>query len=139
MLQTRPDTAAVGLGERPLRAAQEGVELLVSVHFDAFGDGVNPFENHGTHVFYNQAQSLDLARAIQRELLAELGLRDLGVSRRDLALVRPTWMPSILSESAFMMIPRNEAALRDPRVLDRIAAAHLRGIEAFLRGRAAAR
>lgn len=138
VLQTRPDTAAVGLGDRPLQATREDVDLLVSVHFDAFGDGVNPFENHGTHVFYNQAQSLDLARAVQRELLAELGLRDLGVSRRDLALVRPTWMPSILSESAFMMIPQNEAALRDPRVLDRIAAAHLRGIEAFLRARAAA-
>jgi N-acetylmuramoyl-L-alanine amidase len=138
VLQTRPDTAAVGLGDRPLQATREDVDLLVSIHFDAFGDGVNPFENHGTHVFYNQAQSLDLARAVQRELLAELGLRDLGVSRRDLALVRPTWMPSILSESAFMMIPQNEAALRDPRVLDRIAAAHLRGIESFLRARASA-
>ena len=78
VLQTRPDTAAVGLGQRPLQATEEGVHLLVSVHFDAFGDGVNPFENHGTHVFYNQAQSLDLARAVQRELLSELGLRDLG-------------------------------------------------------------
>lgn len=137
VLQTRPDEAPVGLGDRPLQATAEGVDLLVSVHFDAFGDGVNPFENHGTHVFYNQAQSLDLARAVQRELLAELGLRDLGVSRRDLALVRPTWMPSILSESAFMMIPRNEAALRQPDVLRRIAEAHVRGIEAFLRERAA--
>lgn len=138
VLLTRVDSSAVPLGDRPLRATREGVHLLVSIHMDAFGDGVNPFENHGTHVFYNQAQSLDLARAVQRELLAELGLRDLGVSRRDLALVRPTWMPSILSESAFMMIPQNEAALRNPEVLDRIADAHLRGIEAFLRARAAA-
>ena len=137
VLLTRVDSSAVPLGDRPLRATREGVHLLVSIHMDAFGDGVNPFENHGTHVFYNQAQSLDLARAVQRELLAELGLRDLGVSRRDLALVRPTWMPSILSESAFMMIPQNEAALRDPAVLERIADAHLRGIEAFLRARAA--
>lgn len=136
VLMTRTDDSPVPLGDRPLRAAEEGVDLLVSVHFDAFGDGVNPFENHGTHVFYNQAQSVDLARAVQRELLAELGLRDLGISRRDLALVRPTWMPSILTESAFMMIPQNEAALRDPEVLQRIAEAHLRGIEGFLRGRA---
>ena len=137
VLQTRPDAEPVALGDRPLRAATDGVDLLVSVHFDAFGDGVNPFENHGTHVFYNQAQSLDLARSIQRELLTELGLRDLGVSRRDLALVRPTWMPAILSESAFMMIPQNEAALRRPEVLLRIAEAHLRGIEAFLLDRSA--
>lgn len=136
VLMTRTDDTAVPLGDRPLRATEAGVDLLVSVHFDAFGDGVNPFENHGTHVFYNQAQSIDLARAVQRELLAELGLRDLGISRRDLALVRPTWMPSILTESAFMMIPQNEAALRDPQVLQRIAEAHLRGIERFLEGRA---
>lgn len=136
VLMTRTDDSAVPLGDRPLQAMAEGVDLLVSVHFDAFGDGVNPFENHGTHVFYNQAQSVELARAVQRELLAELALRDLGISRRDLALVRPTWMPSILTESAFMMIPQNEAALRDGEVLQRIADAHLRGIEGFLRGRA---
>lgn len=136
VLEIRPDMSPVALGTRPQMATDSSVHLLVSVHFDAFGDGVNPFENHGTHVFYNQPQSLDLARTIQRELLQELGLRDLGISRRDLALVRPTWMPSVLTESAFMMIPRNEAALRDPRVIQRIAEAHLRGIEAFLRQRA---
>lgn len=136
VLELRTDDTPVPLGDRPLRATEAGVDLLVSVHFDAFGDGVNPFENHGTHVFYNQSQSIDLARAVQRELLNELRLRDLGISRRDLALVRPTWMPSILTESAFMMIPQNEAALRDPAVLQRIAEAHMRGIEGFLRGRA---
>jgi N-acetylmuramoyl-L-alanine amidase len=37
------------------------------------------------------------------------------------------------------MVPQQEAALRDPAVQQRIAAAHLRGLEAFLRARAAAR
>lgn len=138
VLEIRPDTAAVGLGDRPLIAQDSSVHLLVSVHNDAFPDGVNPFENNGTHVFYNQAQSLDLAREIQEELLRALGLRDLGVSRRDLALVRPTWMPSVLTESTFMMIPEQEAALRNPEVQERIARAHLLGIEDFLRKRAAA-
>lgn len=138
VLEIRPDTAAVGLGVRPQMATDSSVHLLVSIHNDAFPDGVNPFLNAGTHVFYNQPQSLDLSRALQRELLGELRLRDLGISRRDLALVRPTWMPSALTESMFMMIPQQEAALRDPSVQERIARAHLRGIEAFLRGRAAA-
>jgi N-acetylmuramoyl-L-alanine amidase len=138
VLELRPDTAAVDLGARPLIAADSGVHLLVSVHNDALPDGVNPFTANGTHVFYNQPQSLDLARAVQRELLLALGLRDLGVSQRDLALVRPTWMPSVLTESTFMMVPEQEAALRNPEVQERIARAHLRGIEAFLRGRAEA-
>lgn len=138
VLVTRPDTAAVGLGNRPQMATDSSVHLLVSVHNNAFPDGVNPFESNGTSVFYNAPQSLDLARAFQAELLRELGLRDLGVARADLALVRPTWFPSSLTESMFLMIPQQEAALQDPRVQERIARAHLRAIEAFLRRRAAA-
>jgi N-acetylmuramoyl-L-alanine amidase len=139
VLETRPDTAAVELGLRPVRAAEWDAHLLVSVHNNAFPDGVNPWENNGTSVFYNQPQSLGLARHVHRELLRELGLRDLGIARADLALVRPTWMPSILSETMFLMVPQQEAALRDPAVQERIARAHLRAIEAFLRDRAAGR
>ncbi|CAN5225891.1 hypothetical protein BH23GEM4_BH23GEM4_01120 [soil metagenome] len=138
VLQTRPDSGAVALGERPLRATREGAHLLVSVHNNAFPDGVDPWENNGTSVFYNHGQSRELAMELQRELLREFGLRDLGVARADLALVRPTWMPAALTETMFLMVPRQEAALRDPTVRERIARAHLRGIEAFLRGRAAA-
>lgn len=139
VLETRPDTAAVELGARPVRAAEWDAHLLVSVHNNAFPDGVNPWENNGTSVFYNQPQSLGLARHVHRELLRELGLRDLGIARADLALVRPTWMPSILSETMFLMVPQQEAALRDPAVQERIARAHLRALEAFLRDRAAGR
>lgn len=137
VLETRPDTAAVGLGDRPAEAADSSVHLLVSVHNNAFPDGVNPFENNGTSVFYNQQHSRELAVHLHRELVRELGLRDLGVARADLALVRPTWMPSALTETMFLMLPEQEAALRDPAVQERIARAHLRGIEAFLRERAA--
>lgn len=136
VVEIRPDTTAVALGDRPLLAERAGADLLVSVHNNAFPDGVNPFENNGTSVFYNAPQSLGLARALQRELLAEFGLRDLGIARADLALVRPTSLPSALTETMFLMIPEQEAALRDPEVWDRIARAHQRGIEAFLRERA---
>ncbi len=139
VLETRPDTAGVELGVRPLRAAEWDAHLLVSVHNNAFPDGVNPWENNGTSVFYNQPQSLGLARHVHRELLREFGLRDLGVARADLALVRPTWMPSILSETMFLMVPQQEAALRDPAVQERIARAHFRALDAFVRDRAAGR
>jgi N-acetylmuramoyl-L-alanine amidase len=136
VIETRPDTTAVGLGARPIMAADSGAHLLVSIHNNAFPDGVNPWENNGTSVFYNQAQSLELARALQRELLREFRLRDLGIARADLALVRPTWMPSALTETMFLMIPQQEAALKDPEVQERIARAHLRGLEAFVRSHA---
>ncbi|HET7462978.1 MAG TPA: N-acetylmuramoyl-L-alanine amidase [Longimicrobium sp.] len=136
VLETRPDTAAVALGARPLMAERANAELLVSVHNNAFPDGVNPFTNNGTTAFYNAPQGMELARLLQHELTGELGLRDLGIARADLALVRGTWFPSTLTESTFLMVPRQEAAVRDPAVQERVARAHLRAIEAFLRGRA---
>lgn len=135
VLETRPDEQPVDLGVRPQRATEWDAHLLVSVHNNAFPDGVNPWEHNGTSVFYNQPQSLGLARHMQRELLREIGLRDLGIARADLALVRPTWMPSVLTETMFLMVPQQEAALRDPAVHERIARAHFRAIEGFLRER----
>jgi N-acetylmuramoyl-L-alanine amidase len=136
VLEIRPDTATVALAERPQLALDANAHLLVSVHNNAFPDGVNPFRNAGTSVLYTQPHSLELARFMQRELVRELGLRDLGVIYSDLAMTRPTWMPAVLTESMFMMVPEQEAALRDPRVQERLARAHVRALEAFLRDRA---
>jgi N-acetylmuramoyl-L-alanine amidase len=44
-------------------------------------------------------------------------------------------MPAALTEAFFFIIPDQEAALRNPEVIDRLARAHLRGLEAFLRAR----
>jgi N-acetylmuramoyl-L-alanine amidase len=41
-------------------------------------------------------------------------------------------MPAVLTESLYLMFPQQEAALRDPAFLDRLAGAHIRGIERFL-------
>ena len=117
-------------------AADSNAHVLVSVHNNAFPDGVNPFENNGTSAYYFHPRSARLAAHMQRELLDELRLRDIGIGRADLALVRPTWMPAVLTETMFLMIPQQEAALRNPDVQRRIAEAHVRALEAFLRERA---
>ncbi len=136
VLMTRKEVSPVELGARPRMARDSNAHVLVSVHNNAFPDGVNPFENNGTSVYYFHPQSVELAQLLQGELLSELGLRDLGIGRADLALARPTWMPSALTETSFMMVPQHEAALRDANVQERIARAHFRAIEAFLRTRA---
>jgi N-acetylmuramoyl-L-alanine amidase len=130
---TRAADATVDITDRPRIAFDTGGHLLVSLHNNAFPDGTDPWPNHGTSVYYNQVQAAELARLLQEELLAELGTRDLGVFQADLALARPTWMPSVLSETLFMMIPEHEAALLDPEVRARIAGAHVRAIERFVR------
>jgi len=136
VLMTRTTDSALGLTERTALAEAAGADVLVSIHNNALPDGVDPFRNHGTSVFYNQPRSLAMARAVQEALVRRLGLRDLGVARGDLALVRPTWMPSILTEGLFMMVPEQEHALRTGEGRRRYAEGVLEGLEAFLRGRA---
>jgi N-acetylmuramoyl-L-alanine amidase len=137
VLMTRTGNTAVGLAERTQMAAAGDAHLLVSVHNNAFGEGTNPFRGHGTSTYYFHPFSAALARELDREIVGVTQIPDLGARQGNLALVRPTWMPSTLTESLFMLIPEQEAALRNPEFLDRLADAHVRGIEAFLRGRAA--
>jgi N-acetylmuramoyl-L-alanine amidase len=87
-------------------------------------------------VYYNHPRSIPLAHDVQRALLERLGLRDLGIGRGDLALVRGTWMPSVLTEGLFMMVPDQEAALRSPRGQHLYALAVFEGLRRFLGERA---
>lgn len=133
-VQLRPGIELVPLADRPVRADREDLDLLVSIHFNAFPDGVNPFTNYGTTMFQYWPQSLDLARLLQMEILREFGLPDRGVRFQNLAMPRTSWMPAVLTESFFLMFPEQEAGLRRPEVVERVAAAHFRAIESFLAG-----
>ena len=136
VLLTRTDSFPMELFPRTRFAEQHGADVLVSIHANAFPDGVNPFTNNGTSVYYFQPRSADLARALDRALIAELGLRDLGMGRGDYALARPTWMPAALTEAAFIMIPEQEALLASEDGQWKYARGVAAGIEAFLRERA---
>ena len=136
VLMTRIDARPVDLYPRVRFADSANAELLVSIHNNALPDGVNPFSNNGSSAFYNHPRALPLARAIMRQLVARFGTPDLGVGRGDLALVRPTWMPAVLTEGLFMMIPEQEAALRSPEGRRAYARAVFEGIRQFLRDRA---
>jgi N-acetylmuramoyl-L-alanine amidase len=133
---SRTTDTPVELYPRVRLADSVNADLLVSVHNNALPDGVNPFTNNGTSVFYNHPRSIPLAMAVQRALVNQLGLRDLGVGRGDLALVRPTWMPAILTEGLFMMLPDQEAALRSVEGQRLYAQGIFEGIQEFLRMRA---
>jgi N-acetylmuramoyl-L-alanine amidase len=125
------------LRARVALAVSRNAEMLISVHNNAFGEGANPFRAMGTSVYYFHPFAAGLARELDREIVGVTRIRDLGALQQNLALARPTWLPATLTESLFMPIPEQEAALRDPAFVERLADAHVRGIEAWLRGRAA--
>jgi N-acetylmuramoyl-L-alanine amidase len=136
VLLTRTDSTPVELFPRTHFAEVHNADVLVSIHANALPDGVNPFVNNGTSVYYFHPRSAPLARALDRALVAELGLRDLGIGRGDYALVRPTWMPAALTEGLFIMLPDQEAMLLSDAGRARYARGLVRGIAAFFAERA---
>ena len=129
----RNDREKIGLYERTGAAEEAGAEVFVSIHNNALPDGVRPFGREGTSTYYFHPQSAALASTVQQGMLSTMRLRDLGVFWGDLAVCRMSWMPSVLTEGAFMMMPRHEVALRDPGFQELYARGVADGIEAFLR------
>ena len=133
VVMTRTADTPIGLYERTTFAERGDAEVLVSIHNNAFPDGVNPFANHGTSTYYFHPRSAALAFLVEQGLVGEMGLRDLGVGRGNFALVRPTWMPAVLTEGAFLMIPEQEQGLRTPAFQQAYARGIALGIQAYLR------
>jgi N-acetylmuramoyl-L-alanine amidase len=106
---------------------------LVSIHLNAFGDGVDPFPNVGTSTLFFHPQTEPLARLVQSGMEGEMGLRDLGVHYQNIAIGRTTWMPALICEGAFLMIPEQENALKTPEFQERYARGVADGIEAYFR------
>lgn len=128
----RSDTLPMGLYERTVAAEEAGAELFVSIHNNALPDAARPFGREGTSTYYYHPHSAGLAAAVQEGMLSTMHLRDLGVYWGDLAVCRMAWMPSVLAEGAFMMMPSHEAALKDPGFQELYARGVLEGVRAFL-------
>jgi len=133
---TRTTRDAVDLGLRSVLARRSGAHAFVSIHYNAYGDGVNPFRApNGTEVYYYRMHSEPLARAVQSRLVDYQPLPDQGIHFRSLAVVRTSWMPAILTEGGFMMIPEQENAMRTPAFQEQYARAIVDGLEAYFRSR----
>jgi N-acetylmuramoyl-L-alanine amidase len=134
VVMTRTARGPVALGARPVTARRGDAEAFVSVHLNAYPDGVNPFRaRNGTNTYFFYDQAEPLARAVQRGMVRQIGLPDQGINYDNLAVARQSWMPAILCEGAFLMIPEQEAALRDEGFQKRYAAGIAEGLEEYFR------
>jgi N-acetylmuramoyl-L-alanine amidase len=133
VVMTRTTADPVALGDRPVIARKGNANALVSIHLNALPDGINPFTSNGTGAYYFRSHSIPLARELQRAMVARMGLRNLGINYDNLRLARPTWMPAVLCEGAFLMIPEQENALRTPEFQRAYATAIVDGLESYFR------
>jgi N-acetylmuramoyl-L-alanine amidase len=134
VVMTRTTRAPVPLGDRAITARRANAEAFVSVHLNAYPDGVNPLRaRNGTNTYFFFDHAEPLARAVQRGLVRQMGLPDMGINYDNLAVARQSWMPAILCEGAFVIIPEQEAALRDEAFQRRYAAGIVEGLEEYFR------
>jgi len=133
VVMTRTDMRPVDLHLRSVIARRANSHLLISVHENAFGEGIDPFPNVGTSTLFFHPQSEPLARLVQQGMMNQLGLRDLGIHYQNIAIGRTMWMPSIITEGLFLMVPEQEYAAKDPAYQERYARGVADGIEAYFR------
>ena len=123
-------TTAADLKARTDLANELGVDLFVSIHNNAIGSpdvsGTETF-----HYYYSSEASRRMAREIQAELVAELGLPDRGVKEAGFYVLRHTVMPAVLVEGAFLTNAGDLRLLADPASRQRTADAIGRGMRRF--------
>lgn len=136
VVMTRTTREPMDLALRPVIARRAGAQAYVSIHYNAYGDGVNPFRMpNGVEVYFYRPHSEPLARAVQSKLVEYQPLPDQGVYFRSLSDVRTTWMPAILTEGGYMMVPEQENAMRTPGFQNQYAKAIVDGLEVYFRSR----
>ncbi len=131
IIMTREEQEGLALGDRMRFAMHSGADILLSLHHNAVPAGVNPLKNHGSSTYYYHPQSYELAKRIQQELLSALKLNDFGLYWDNLAMCRPTQMPAVLIEPAFMMHPAEEQLVRSQEYREKCASAIIRALQSF--------
>lgn len=135
VVMTRTTRDPADLQARPVIARQANGHAFVSLHYNAYGDGVNPLaQRNGMEVYFFRPHSESLARAVQNGMLRYIDLPDQGVYYRSLAVVRNTWMPAVLVEGGFIIIPEQEHMFRTAEFQERYARGVADGLEAYFRG-----
>lgn len=135
VVMTRTTRDPVDLALRPVLARRANGHAFVSLHYNAYGDGINPLtQRNGMEVYFYRPHSESLGRAVQQQMLDKIPLEDQGVYFRSLAVVRNTWMPAVLVEGGFIIIPEQENAMRTPAFQEAYARAVADGLETYFRG-----
>ena len=104
-------------------------DIFVSIHCNAF---VNPAAN-GTQTFYygSSYQGQRLAQSIQEKMIEANGLRDRGISTCNFYVVKHSYMPAVLIETAFITNYDEEALLSDDEWQSTMAKAIAEGINEY--------
>jgi len=112
VITTRKSTETVSLRERPRIAMRENGHLYISIHGNALSDTTDPYAApRGYSIYYYFPHSRVFGANVYKGLQKYISLPDEGIRYGDYHVVRLTGMPAILVETAYLILPEQEALL----------------------------
>lgn len=128
---TRTTDVFVTLSGRAKMANDRGAKVFISNHLNSGGGtGYESFIYNRNDSNTNRLQ--DLIHAEAMKVLAPLGFRDRGKKTANLAVVRETRMPAVLTENGFIDNDTDMAQIRKDEVLRKLAQAYAKAICEYL-------
>ncbi|MED2978183.1 N-acetylmuramoyl-L-alanine amidase [Bacillus swezeyi] len=129
---TRSTDVFYELSDRADMANRWGADIFVSVHINAGGGtGVETYRYPGT-----AGDTLKLQKCLHNEILATMKgygqISDRGLKQKNLAVVRETHMPAVLTENLFIDRKEDAERLKDSGFVKAVGEAHARGIAKYL-------
>jgi N-acetylmuramoyl-L-alanine amidase/LysM repeat protein len=116
-LLTAPTDNDDSLGTRVARANNAGVDLFMSIHFNAldgvFHGGTKDPEGFSAHVHSTQYNSAKFARIALKHLAGGTKQKNRGLVQQNLYVTRETKMPAVLFELGFMDNKREALLMLD--------------------------
>lgn len=110
VIMTRHGNNRMGLQARYELALAQQAHIFVSLHYNALPETINPLSRaRGYSVYYNYPHSFQLAQAVYDSYTRNVPLPDNGMIANDVLFIpRIPQMPSILVESAYIILPEQE-------------------------------
>ncbi len=124
----RRDDENVDLYERTSLIKEEDADLFISVHANAHPQGRDAVENHGLMTLYNHSHNEELAEIMLDRMKEETGLPAIKTWKRNIAVLRYPYVPSVLVEAGYMKNPEDNWYIFHPTGQKKFARAMKEGI-----------
>ncbi|MED4904133.1 N-acetylmuramoyl-L-alanine amidase [Parageobacillus thermoglucosidasius] len=122
---TREEDDFISLSERAEFANRLNADYFCSIHINAGkGKGFESFIYSGS---YSKSKTQALRNVLHDTIISETGFVDRGRKEANLAVLRLTRMPAVLTENGFIDNPSDAALLKSDSNLRKIALAHAHG------------
>ena len=132
---THNNANGINIQDRGKLAKFLEADILLSIHFNALPDGVNPYKIRGISSYYYHPHSYQLASLIQENMIEKTEMPSFGFYYSSLAICRIPQMISVLVEPGFITIPEEEILITSELYKNKILNGIVKALEEFLKER----